>query len=247
MAWARRVVFKALFGLWLAVATGIAREMPLGWPVILVCLDGVSVSGCSCLLSCSPSTRTYLLPSVSLYTLYRMICSSLLSAFMHLRLHESILPRSLVISHYVLVQASLGGVFSECPWGGQLQGEAPWESPWDCPLQREAPWRLHPMHCEIAWGVALQWPVALGSSLVSGVGKACCTQGAVWVAACGGHWHREGDALGMASHSGMPGGCSCVGLLVSAVLLIIYSHLSIAICLAIHPLSHDFLIVTIYE
>ena len=30
--------------------------------------------------SCSPSTRTYILPSVSPYTLYRMICSSLLSA-----------------------------------------------------------------------------------------------------------------------------------------------------------------------
>ena len=123
------------------------------------------------------------------------------------RLHGSILPSSPAISHYVLLHTSLGGVFSECPWGGQLQGEVPWESPWDCPLQREAPWRLHQMHCEIAWGVALQWPVALGSSLVSGVGKACCTQGAVWVVACGGHWHREGDALGMASHSGMPGGC----------------------------------------
>ena len=54
------------------------REMPLGWPVILVCMEGASVSGCSCLLSCSLSTRTYLLPSVSPYTLYRMIFSSLL-------------------------------------------------------------------------------------------------------------------------------------------------------------------------
>ena len=155
------------------------REMPLGWPVILVCMEGASVSCCSCLLSCSPSTRTYLLSSFSPYTLYRMILPSLL--------HESLLPRSLVISHYVLLHTSLGGVFSECPWGGQLQGEVSWESPWDCPLQRDAPWRLHQMHCEIAWGVALKWPVALGSSLVSGVGKACCTQGAVWVVACSGH------------------------------------------------------------
>ena len=61
-----------------------------------------------------------------------------------------------------------------------MQGEVPWESPWDCPLQREAPWQLHQMRCEIAWGVALQWPC-----LGSGHAVANCLLEAHWGVAWG--------------------------------------------------------------
>ena len=179
----------------------------MGWQVILVCLEGVRVSGCSCLLSCSSSTRTYLLPSVSPYTLYRMIFSSLpyMNNFFQGRLSYRIAYYCTRAWEECSVNAPgvancRGRFHGNRPGSARCSGR-PLGDCTRCIVKLRGEWPCNGP----AWGMAMQWRIAcwrhigewpevasrIESCSGSGPAMANCIGNAPWETPLGGHLHCE--------------------------------------------------------